>query len=121
MAAKKSVGNVAAKNGQAEPTAAAKKTVRQPAPAKPQEPSARNCPLVLDGEMDAAAFTPNACLSCDEFDCRFCEAAAGSGALRSRLFAGDGEGDDEDDGWGGDTDFVSGDDTPDGDDDEALF
>ena len=42
--------------------------------------------LVLDGEMAAEDFTPDACLSCDEFDCPFCEAAHGSGALRSRLF-----------------------------------
>lgn len=72
-------------------------------------PTARACPLVLDGEIDAADFSPSDCLTCSEFDCRFCEAEAGSGALRSRLFAGggdDGEGDDE--GFGGDFDFDGG-------------
>ena len=50
-------------------------------------PTARTCPLVLDGEISAAAFTPRACSACDEFDCRFNAAEEGSGALRSRLFA----------------------------------
>lgn len=50
-------------------------------------PTARTCPLVMDGEIDVADFSPVLCLACEEFDCRFCEAAAGSGVLRSRLFA----------------------------------
>ncbi|HPW74371.1 MAG TPA: hypothetical protein PLJ32_00180 [Kiritimatiellia bacterium] len=50
-------------------------------------PTARTCPLVLDGEISAAAFTPRACSACDEFDCRFNVTEEGSGALRSRLFA----------------------------------
>lgn len=62
-------------------------------------PSARVCPLVLDGEMAPADFSPSQCVTCDEFDCRFCEAEAGSGALRSRLFAGNEGGGEEDDEW----------------------
>lgn len=69
---------------------------------KPVGPTARTCPLVLDGEVDAGDFSLNDCLTCEEFDCRFCEAAQGSGALRSRLFVSDdGDSDDGDDGWGG--------------------
>ncbi len=60
-------------------------------------PSARNCPLVLDGEVDASDFSPRDCQSCSEFDCRFCQAEEGSGTLRSRLFAGEEEDGDEDD------------------------
>jgi hypothetical protein len=72
---------------------------------KPIGPTARACPLVLDGEVDAADFSPSDCLTCSEFDCRFSE-AEGSGPLRSRLFASGDEGDEEgDDGWGGDIDF----------------
>ena len=71
---------------------------------KPQGPTARSCPLVLDGEIDARDFSPADCVTCDEFDCPFCEAAHGSGALRSRLFASDGGADDgmDDDLWGDD-------------------
>ena len=73
---------------------------------RPGLPSARECPLVLDGEVAAADFSPKDCRSCDEFDCRFCATEQGSGCLRSRLFASD-DGDDTsdgDDGWGDDTD-----------------
>lgn len=75
-------------------------------------PVARTCPLVLDGEMDAADFSPNRCLSCDEFDCRFCAAERGSGLLRSRLFACE-ESDDaeEDDAWDSDLDADESEDT----------
>lgn len=59
-------------------------------------PMARTCPLVLDGEVDAADFSDRDCLSCDEFDCRFCESQKGSGSLQSRLFAGSGDGDADD-------------------------
>ncbi|MDD4016845.1 MAG: hypothetical protein PHV28_02765 [Kiritimatiellae bacterium] len=81
---------------------------------RPGVPSARVCPLVLDGEVAAADFSPKDCLACDEFDCRFCATVHGSGNLRSRLFASD-DGDDtseEDDGWGDDddTDTVNGED-----------
>lgn len=91
-----------------------------------QDPTARDCPLVLDGEMDAANFTPNACLSCDEFDCCFCEAAQGSGGLRSRLFVGEDDDDDSDDvgtdGWGDDADVSIGEeDEADEEDDGASF
>lgn len=90
---------------------------------QPQEPTAQLCPLVLDGEMRAASFTPNKCLSCDEFDCRFSEEAAqGSGALRSRLFVGeeDGDGDGgDDDGWDCDPEFRGdGDEDADGGDED---
>lgn len=87
-------------------------------------PNARGCPLVLDGEMAAEDFTPDACLSCDEFDCPFCEAAHGSGALRSRLFdTGDAAEDENDEAWGDDEDVTSFDGDGDGDDaqDEDLF
>jgi hypothetical protein len=106
------------------PVPAAPAERRPPPVSRPQGPTARTCPLVLDGEVDAAAFTPDACLSCDEFDCRFCEAAEGSGALRSRLFAAEeGEEGDEEDGWGFDADFGAGggEEPADGDgDDESL-
>ncbi len=59
-------------------------------------PMARTCPLVLDGEVDAADFSDRDCLSCDEFDCKFCESQKGSGSLRSRLFAGTEDGDADD-------------------------
>ena len=73
---------------------------------RPGLPAARECPLVLDGEVDAADFTPRNCLACDEFDCRFCATVQGSGSLRSRLFASDDvdRSADGDDGWGDDTD-----------------
>lgn len=58
-------------------------------------PTAATCPLVLDGELLAARFSPKNCLSCDEFDCRFCLAEEGSGGLAS-LF-GDEESDEIDD------------------------
>lgn len=79
---------------------------------RPGVPSARECPLILDGEVAAADFSPKDCLACDEFDCRFCATVYGSGNLRSRLFASD-DGDDSsdgDDGWGDDddTDAVNG-------------
>lgn len=75
----------------------------KPVSAATQEPTARSCPLVLDGEMAARDFTPAACMTCDEFDCPYCEAAQGSGALRSRLFdSGDAGDEAEDDGWGDD-------------------
>ena len=83
-----------------------------PAPEKPLAPlkraagpTARTCPLVLDGELDAEDFSPGDCLTCGEFDCRFCEAEAGSGTLRSRLFAGADDGEEAEDAWGGDADF----------------
>ena len=59
-------------------------------------PLARTCPLVLDGEVDAADFSDRDCLSCDEFDCKFCESQKGSGSLQSRLFAGTEDGDADD-------------------------
>lgn len=71
-------------------------------------PTARACPLVLDGEIDAADFSPGDCLTCSEFDCRFCEAEAGSGTLRSRLFAGADDDQEAEDAWGGDVDFEGG-------------
>lgn len=58
-------------------------------------PTAATCPLVLDGELSAARFSPKNCLSCDEFDCRFCLAEEGSGDVSS-LF-GDEESDEVDD------------------------
>lgn len=57
-------------------------------------PTAATCPLVLDGELSAARFSPKNCLSCDEFDCRFCLTEEGSGGLAS-LF-GDEESDEID-------------------------
>lgn len=54
---------------------------------KPAGPTARVCPLVLDGEVSAADFSPNDCLTCGEFDCRFCAKEESSGLLGSRLFA----------------------------------
>ncbi|MDX9866329.1 MAG: hypothetical protein RBT78_00235 [Kiritimatiellia bacterium] len=74
------------------PAAGARPPVDAARPAAPTAgaaagPTARTCPLVLDGEIPAAAFTPKACFTCDEFDCRFNAAEEGSGALRSRLFA----------------------------------
>ena len=102
-----------------------------PSPLQPQGPTARMCPLVLDGEISAVAFSPKKCLSCDEFDCRFSEEAAqGSGALRSRLFVSEGDdgeafGEGDEDGWGldggfdedGDGDATDGD----GGDDDSFF
>jgi hypothetical protein len=77
-------------------------------PKRPAGPTARTCPLVLDGELDASDFSPSDCLTCSEFDCRFCEAEEGSGSLRSRLFAGSSEGEEAEDAWGGDSDFEGG-------------
>jgi len=72
---------------------------------KTLSPVARTCPLVLDGEMDAVDFSPSKCLSCDEFDCRFCDSERGSGPLRSRLFACEESDDsDGDDSWSSDFD-----------------
>lgn len=104
MAAKKQLENVRVKVAAAAKARAAKKTAATVGKAPPAErgklpvqapakavgkvgPTARTCPLVLDGEIDAADFSPVMCLKCDEFDCLFCEAVAGSGSLQSRLFA----------------------------------
>ena len=90
-------------HGKAGKTESADDVPAKPASAATQGPTARSCPLVLDGEMAARDFTPAACMTCDEFDCTYCEAAQGSGALRSRLFgSGDAEDEAEDDGWGND-------------------
>lgn len=122
MAAKKRISKVELKGAAADKASAAKKSVApagrarsdkrakvsDPAPTKPRGnalPSARTCPLVLDGELDASDFSPVLCLSCDEFDCSFCEAAAGSGGLRSRLFAAPNE-EDGDDEWDDGADFM---------------
>jgi len=98
---------------------------RQPAVKRAEGPTARTCPLVLDGEMDASDFSPRACLTCDEFDCRFCQAAEGSGALRSRLFASDEEGEEseaEENGWGEEPDSkAAGEEEPGDAEDEDLF
>ena len=74
---------------------------------RPVGPTARTCPLVMDGELAEEEFSPRDCLTCSEFDCRFCESGEGSGALRSRLFVSseDGDGDaglDDDFDFGGD-------------------
>ena len=108
MAAKKTVKK-AADATPAKKAMPAKVEKKAPAPLapvkKPAGPTARTCPLVLDGEIDAEDFSPSDCLTCSEFDCRFCEAEEGSGALRSRLSArGDDADDDGDDGWGSDFD-----------------
>jgi len=65
-------------------------------------PSAKDCPLVLDGEIAASAFSPDACFSCEEFDCRFSTPTEirGSGALQSRTFAAEDEDSDSGDYWG---------------------
>jgi hypothetical protein len=73
-----------------------------PAPAVAKKPAvagpvARICPLVMDGEVEESEFSPKDCLSCGEFDCKFCESQHGSGSLRSRLFAGGDDGDEEGD------------------------
>ena len=87
---------------------------------KPQGPTARSCPLVLDGEIDARDFSPADCVTCDEFDCPFCEAAHGcSGALRSRLFASDGADDDVDDDLWGDDEMAFGADEEEEDESDA--
>jgi len=86
---------------------------------KPQGPTARSCPLVLDGEIDARDFSPADCVTCDEFDCPFCEAAHGSGALRSRLFASDGADDDMDDDLWGDDEMAFGADEEEEDESDA--
>jgi len=75
-------------------------------------PTAATCPLVLDGELSVARFSPKNCLSCDEFDCRFCLAEEGSGDLSSLFddeesdevdeadgFSFDRESGERDDGW----------------------
>ena len=74
---------------------------------RPVGPTARTCPLVMDGELAEEDFSSRDCLTCGEFDCRFCEAGEGSGDLRSRLFASseDADGDaglDDDLDFGGD-------------------
>ena len=147
MATKKTPKKPAADKPLAKPAAAPKKPAAKAAPRasapsapvappprpaptpQPQGPTAQMCPLVLDGEISAASFSPNKCLSCDEFDCRFSEEAAqGSGALRSRLFLGEEDGDNgfggDDDGWDCDPDFPGdGDDEQDdgGDGDDEDF
>ncbi len=83
-------------------------------PSKPAGPTARTCPLVMDGELDAADFSPSDCLTCSEFDCRFCEAEEGSGTLRSRLFAGEDDGDEAEDAWGGDFGIEGGEESDEG-------
>ena len=117
MAAKKTVKK-ASDATPAKKEKPAKIEKKAPAPQTPVKntagPTARTCPLVLDGEIGAEDFSPSDCLTCSEFDCRFCEAEEGSGALRSRLSARDDDGDDED--FGGDFDFEGGD--GDGDDEE---
>ncbi|MEI7900358.1 MAG: hypothetical protein WCK89_08895 [bacterium] len=81
-------------------------------------PLARTCPLVLDGEVDAADFSATDCLTCGEFDCLFCESRNGSGSLRSRLFAVGEDADEEgDDGW--DLDLGEGEEVGDGDEGEG--
>lgn len=88
-----------------------RRPLQEPAPASPRRPAgptAKTCPLVLDGELDASDFSPSDCLTCGEFDCRFCEAEEGSGSLRSRLFASEGDSDEAEDAWGGDADFEGG-------------
>jgi len=84
---------------------------REVIPVEPK-PSARTCPLVLDGIMSAEDFSPRDCRSCDEFDCRFYAAEETSGGLGSRLFAPeedddgfDNDGFDDDEGFGADDDM----------------
>ena len=84
-------------------------------PVEPK-PSARTCPLVLDGITAPARFSPRDCLSCDEFDCRFYAAEERSGGLGSRLFAAD-EGDDDFGDDGDDGGFYNDDADANGDDD----
>ena len=107
MASKKTVQRGAVQKPAARKSVSVKLSVKSgsvpSAPVKkPAEPTAKTCPLVLDGEVDAADFSRSDCLTCSEFDCRFCEAEAGSGALRSRLFAASEDGEDggDEDGWG---------------------
>ncbi len=83
-------------------------------------PSSRTCPLVLDGEIEAADFSPVLCLTCDEFDCRFCEAAAVSSGLRSRLFATPDE-EESDDDWDSGAGFRDEDDDDADIDEEKIF
>ena len=125
MAAKKTVKKAADATPakKAMPAKVEKKVPAQQTPVKkPAGPTARTCPLVLDGEIDAEDFSPSDCLTCSEFDCRFCEAEEGSGALRSRLSArGDDADDDGDDGWGSDFDAEGeseGEDEDEGEEDE---
>lgn len=61
----------------------------------PLKPNAQTCPLVLDGLVAPADFSPRDCFSCDEFDCRFYTDEEHSGPLGSRLFASDEAGEDE--------------------------
>lgn len=127
VAAKKPApGKPAAAAAEKRPKAAAPQPppeARPASPKKPAGPTARTCPLVLDGELDAADFSPSDCLTCSEFDCRFCEAEAGSGSLRSRLFAGADDGEEAEDAWGGDPDFEGGEERGGGDEgeEEDLF
>ncbi len=124
MAEKKSVKKPAAvRVKKAKPVAEPPKkpALKEPPPGAMRKvvgPSARNCPLVLDGEVDAADFSEADCLTCGEFDCRFCESHHGSGSLKSRLFAGGDEGDDDEGEDGLDLDFGEGDEGGAGGDEE---
>jgi len=97
--------------GKSAPERQSPKAKSVPPPQRSQGPTAGTCPLVLDGEVDAGDFSPGDCLSCSEFDCRFCRAEEGSGTLRSRLFACS-ETDEGDDDFGGDTDFLADEEEP---------
>jgi hypothetical protein len=112
MAAKKPIAKVP-KAALAKKVAQAKTVVK-----KAVGPTARTCPLVMDGEVDAEDFSETDCLKCSEFDCRFCESVHGSGALRSRLFATGGD-EGEDDGEDFDEDFDPDGGDEDGDEDEG--
>lgn len=100
------------------------KPVRHVPPPAPMRkvvgPMARTCPLVLDGEVDALDFSERDCLTCGEFDCKFCESQNGSGSLKSRLFAGSDDGDDGgDDDLDPDLDFGEGEESLDGEEVEG--
>ena len=98
------------------------KPVRSLPPSEPMRkavgPKARTCPLVLDGEVDASDFSERDCLTCGEFDCKFCESLPGSGSLRSRLFGGADVGDDDGD-EDLDLDFGEGEESLDGEEGEG--
>ena len=111
----------AAPAGKTPPAKPAKVAVQAPAKARGSAvPTALTCPLVLDGEIDAADFSPVLCLKCDEFDCRFCEAVAGSGSLQSRLFANPDEEECDDD-WDSGAGFREEDDDDADIDEEKIF
>ena len=111
-----------------------KKAVQKVAPARPAnppppmraqevipvepKPSARTCPLVLDGITAPERFTPRDCMSCDEFDCRFYSAEERSSGMGSRLFVSEeDDGDDFDDDGDNDDGGFYDDAGADGDDD----